>query len=325
MKDIRYIWAINEAMKEEMERDEDVILIGEDVGQSGGAFGASRGLYDAFGPERVIDTPISEAGIVGLAAGAAACGLRPIIEIMFMDFMTVCMDGIVNQVAKMRYMFGSQYTVPLVIRTPSGAGLNAGPQHSQSLEAWFAHVPGLKVVMPGTPYDVKGLLKSAIRDENPVLVVENKTLHALKGSIPEEEYLVPIGKAYTKREGTDATVVSVSRMVHESLKAADALAEENIHIEVLDLLSISPWDQDTVFQSVKKTHRLIIAHEAVKNFGIGAEISAAVCEEIMDELDAPIMRVGAPFVPVSFGLERAYLPNAENIVSAVRKSLETSF
>jgi pyruvate/2-oxoglutarate/acetoin dehydrogenase E1 component len=325
MKDIRYIWAINEAMKEEMERDENVVLIGEDVGRSGGAFGASRGLFDQFGPERVVDTPISEAGIMGLAAGAAACGLRPIVEIMFMDFMTVCMDGIVNQVAKMRYMFGSQYTVPLVIRTPSGAGLNAGPQHSQSFEAWFAHVPGLKVVMAATPYDVKGLLKSAVRDDNPVIVVENKTLHALKGQIPEEEYLIPIGKADIKREGTDVTVVTVSRMVHESLKAAEKLAQENISAEVIDLLSISPWDKETVFNSVAKTHRLVIAHEAVKSFGIGAEIAAAACEEILDELDAPILRVGAPFVPIPFNLEKAYLPNAEDVVAAVYKSLEMTF
>ena len=325
MKEIRYIWAINEAIKEEMERDENVVLIGEDVGTPGGSFGASRGLHDQFGPERVFDTPISEAGIMGLAAGAAACGLRPIVEIMFMDFMTVCMDGIVNQIAKMRYMFGSQYTVPVVIRTPAGGGLNAGPQHSQCLEAWFAHVPGLKVVMPGTPYDVKGLLKSAIRDDNPVIVVENKALHALKGFIPEEEYMVPIGNADVKKEGTDVTVIATSRMVHESLKAAETLAKENINIEIIDLLSISPWDKETVFNSVSKTHRLVIAHEAVKNFGIGAEISAAVAEEIIGELDAPIMRVGAPFVPVPFSLEKAYLPSAEDIIFSVKRTLERSF
>ncbi len=325
MKETRYIWAINEAMKEEMERDEDVLLIGEDVGIGGGAFGASRGLYDQFGPERVVDTPISEAGIMGVTAGAAACGLRPIVEIMFMDFMAVCMDGIVNQIAKMRYMFGNQYILPLVIRTPAGAGLNAGPQHSQSLEAWFAHVPGLKVVMPATPYDAKGLLKSAIRDDNPVIVVENKSLHALKETIPEEEYLVPIGKADIKREGTDATVIATSRMLHESLKAADLLAQEDIKIEVIDLLTISPWDKETVFNSISKTHRLVIAHEAVKNFGPGAEISAAVAEEILDELDAPIIRVGSPFVPVPFSLEKAYLPNADHVVSAVRKTLDRTF
>jgi pyruvate dehydrogenase E1 component beta subunit len=325
MKEIRYIWAINEAIKEEMERDENVVLIGEDVGTPGGSFGASRGLYDLFGPERVFDTPISEAAITGLAAGAAACGLRPILEIMFMDFMTICMDGIVNQIAKMRYMFGSQYKLPVVIRTPSGAGLNAGPQHSQSLEAWFAHVPGLKVVMPGTPYDVKGLLKSAIRDDNPVIVVEHKALHALKGSIPEEEYLVPIGKADVKKEGTDVTVVATSKMVHESLRASETLAQEGINIEVIDLLTISPWDRETVFSSVGKTHRLVIAHEAVKSFGIGAEISAAVSEEILDELDAPIMRVGAPFVPIPFSLEKAYLPNADHVIAAVKKTLERTF
>ena len=322
MKEIRYIKAINEALREEMERDENVVLFGEDIGLPGGAFGASRGLYDRFGSERVLDMPISEAAIVGLAAGAAACGLRPIVEIMFMDFMTVCMDGIVNQIAKMRYMFGSQYTIPIVIRTPAGGGLNAGPQHSQCLEAWFAHVPGLKVVMPATPYDAKGLLKSAIRDDNPVIVVEHKALHALKGSIPEEEYLVPIGKADIKREGADVTVAATSRMVHEALKAADILGQENISIEVIDLLSISPWDKDAIFNSVKKTHRLIIAHEAVKSFGIGAEISSTVTEEIMIELDAPIIRIGAPFVPIPYSLEQAYLPKAEDIVSTVKQVLE---
>jgi len=325
MKEIRYIRAINEAMKEEMERDENVFLIGEDVGGSGGAFAASRDLLKQFGPERIVETPISEAMIMGVAAGAASCGLRPIVEIMFMDFMTICMDGVVNQAAKLRYMFGDQYTVPLVIRTPAGAGLNAGPQHSQSLEAWFAHVPGLKVVMPATPYDVKGLIKSAVRDDNPVIVVENKTLYALKGSIPEEEYVVPIGKADVKKEGTDVTVVATSRMVHESLKAAERLAQENINVEVIDLLSISPWDKEAVFNSVSKTHRLVIAHEAVKSFGIGAEISATAAEEILDQLDAPIMRVGAPFVPVPFSLEKAYLPGADNVISAVKKTLDQSF
>jgi len=325
MKEIRYIWAVNEAIKEEMERDDKVVLIGEDVGTPGGSFGATRGLYDHFGPERIFDTPISEAAITGLAAGAAACGLRPIVEIMFMDFMTICMDGIVNQIAKMRYMFGSQFKVPVVIRTPSGGGLNAGPQHSQSLEAWFAHVPGLKVVMPATPYDVKGLLKSAIRDDNPVVFIEHKALHALKGSIPEKEYLVPIGKADIKKKGTDVTVVAVSKMVHESLKASEILAEDGINIEVIDLLTISPWDRETIFGSVAKTHRLVIAHEAVKNFGVGAEISAAVSEEILDELDAPIMRVGAPFVPIPFSLEKAYLPNAEQIIAAVKKTMERTF
>lgn len=325
MKEIRYIWCINEALREEMQRDNRVVLIGEDVGRPGGSFGASRGLIDQFGPERVVDTPISEAGIMGMAAGAAACGLRPIVEIMFMDFMAVCMDGIVNQIAKMRYMFGSQYAMPVVIRTPAGGGLNAGPQHSQCLEAWFAHVPGLKVVMPATPYDVKGVLKSAIRDDNPVIVVENKALHALKGEIPEDEYLVPIGKADIKKPGRDVTVVATSRMVHEALKAAASLADEKIDIEVLDLISISPWDREAVFNSVSRTHRLVVAHEAVRQCGIGAEITASVCEEIMDELDGPVQRVGAPFVPIPFSMEHAYLPNASDVVTAVKKALDRSF
>ena len=325
MKQIRYIWAINEAMKEEMDRDPDVVLFGEDVGPSGGAFGASRGLLDRFGDKRIVETPISESSFVGLAAGAAACGIRPIVEIMFMDFMTVCMDAVVNQIAKMRYMFGNQYTLPIVIRTPAGGGFNAGPQHSQSLEAWFSHVPGLKVVMPATPHDAKGLIKSAIRDDNPVLVVENKALHALKGEIPDEEYLVPIGEADVKRQGTEVTVVATSRMVHESLKAADELASDGVEIEVIDLRTIQPWDRETVFASVAKTHRLVIAHEATKQFGIGAEISAVVAEEILDELDAPIMRVGAPFVPVPFSLEQAFLPNAKDVVQAVQKAVHRVF
>ncbi|WP_028325264.1 alpha-ketoacid dehydrogenase subunit beta [Desulfatirhabdium butyrativorans] len=325
MKEIRYIGGIKEAIREEMERDSRVVLIGEDVGKPGGSFGASRGLIEQFGPDRVIDTPISEAGFMGMAAGAAACGMRPVVEIMFMDFMTVCMDGVVNQIAKMRYMFGSRFSMPIVIRTPCGGGLNAGPQHSQCLEAWFAHVPGLKVVMPSTPYDVKGIMKSAIRDDNPVIVVENKALHALKGSIPEEEYVIPLGRADIKRTGSDVTVVATSRMVHESLKAAEILSAENIQVEIIDPVTISPWDKDRVFQSIAKTHRLVVAHEAVKQCGIGAEISAVVAEELMDELDAPIVRVGAPFVPVPFSLEQAYLPNAKDVVAGVRKVLEKTF
>lgn len=325
MKDIRYIFGIKEAMEEEMERDENVFLIGEDVGLAEGSFGASRGLYDKFGPDRVVDTPISELGFTSIAAGAASCGLRPIVEIMFMDFVTCCMDSIVNQIAKMRYMFGNQYSVPIVVRMPEGGGLNAGPQHSQCLEAWFAHVPGLKVVMASTPYDVKGLLKSSIRDDNPVIFIENKTLHAMKGSIPEEDFTIPLGKADIKREGSDVTIVTASRMVHESLKAADVLAEEGISVEVIDLMTIQPWDRETVFNSIGKTHRLVTAHEAVKQFGFGAEISAAVSEEILDELDAPIIRVGAPFVPASYSLEKFYVPCADDVKNAVRKTLERSF
>ena len=322
MKEVRYIRAITEALREEMARDEAVFVIGEDVAYPGGSFSATRGLLEEFGERRVKDTPISEAAIVGLALGAATQGLRPVVEIMFMDFLTVCMDQIVNQVAKTRYMFGGQYQLPMVIRTPGGGGLHAGPQHSQCLESWFAHVPGLKVVMPATPYDVKGLLKTAIRDDNPVLFVENKALYGLKGEIPEEEYLVPVGKADVKRSGKDVTVVATSRMVHESLKAAQILSKEGIDVEVIDLMTISPLDKETIFQSVEKTSKLVIAHEAVKAFGIGAEISALVCEEMIDCLDAPILRVGAPFTPVPFNLEHLYLPNCEDVIKAVKKVLE---
>ena len=322
MREVRYIRAITEALREEMARDEAVFVVGEDVAYPGGSFSATQGLLEEFGERRVRDTPISESAIVGLALGAATQGLRPVAEIMFMDFLAVCMDQIVNQVAKAWYMFGGQYRLPMVIRTPCGGGLNAGPQHSQCLEAWFAHVPGLKVVMPATPYDVKGLLKTAIRDDNPVLFVENKALYGLKGEIPEEEYLVPIGQADVKRPGRDVTVVASSRMVHQSLEAAQTLAKEGIEAEVIDLMTITPLDRETIFKSVEKTSKLVIAHEAVKAFGIGAEISAMVCEEMVDCLDGPILRVGAPYTPVPFSPERFYLPNAEDVIQAVRKVLE---
>lgn len=319
MKEIRYIKAINEALHEEMARDENVFVIGEDVGAPGGAFGGTRGLLQAFGESRVKDTPISESAIVGLALGAAMKGLRPVVEIMFADFLPVCMDQIVNQIAKTRFMFGGQFTAPLVIRAPGGAGLNAGPQHSQSLEAWFAHVPGLKVVMPATPMDAKGMLKSAIRDDDPVLFLEHKALYAMSGQIPEEEYLVPLGKADIRRAGGDVTIVTASRMVQQSLDAAEALAGQGTEAEVIDLRSLTPLDKDTIFKSVEKTSRLVIAHEAVKSFGIGAEIAAMVSEEMIDVLDAPVVRIGAPFSPVPFSHEGDYLPNASDIVRAVEK------
>jgi acetoin:2,6-dichlorophenolindophenol oxidoreductase subunit beta len=322
MKETRYVKAIAEALSEEMARDENVFVIGEDVGGPGGAFGATKGLLETFGERRVKDTPISESAIIGLAIGAAAQGLRPVVEIMFMDFLTVCMDQIVNQMAKMRYMFGGIYKLPLVLRAPCGGGLNAGPQHSQCLESWFAHIPGLKVVMPATPYDVKGLLKTSIRDDNPILFIENKALYALKGEIPEEEYLIPIGKADVKRAGKDVTVVATSRMVHQALEAAKTLSNEGIDVEVIDLRTINPLDKETIFKSVEKTSKLVIAHEAVKAFGIGAEIAAMVCEEMIDCLDAPVLRVGAPFVPVPFNLEKFYLPNSEDVVKAVKKVME---
>jgi len=319
MKETRYIRAITEALDEEMARDEDVFVIGEDVGGPGGAFSATKGLLETYGERRVKDTPISESAIVGVAIGAAIRGLRPVVEIMFADFLAVCMDQIVNQLAKMRYMFGGMYKLPVVIRTPCGGGLNAGPQHSQCLEAWFAHVPGLKVVMPATAHDAKGLLKSAIRDDNPVLFIEHKALYALKGEIPEEEYLVPLGKAEVRKVGKDVTVVATSRMVHEALAGANVLSEGGIDVEVIDLRTISPLDKETIFQSVEKTSRLVVAHEAVKAFGVGAEVAAMVCEEMIDRLSAPVARVGAPFVPSPFNLENLYLPNSDDVVKAVRK------
>lgn len=319
MKETRYIKAINEALHEEMARDDSVFIIGEDVGAPGGAFGGTRGLLNAFGARRVRDTPISESAIVGLALGAAMKGLRPVVEIMFADFLPVCMDQIVNQIAKTRFMFGGQFVAPLVIRAPGGGGLNAGPQHSQSLEVWFAHVPGLKVVMPATPADAKGLLKSAIRDDDPVLFLEHKALYSSSGPVPPGEHLVPIGKADVRRSGKDVTIVTASRMVHQTLDAAETLAARGADAEVIDLRSLTPLDKDTIFKSVEKTSRLVVAHEAVKSFGIGAEISAMVSEEMIDVLDAPVMRVGAPFSPVPFSQEHDYLPNAADVVHAVEK------
>jgi len=320
VKEIRYIRALTEALDEELARDESVFLIGEDLGQGGGTFTETQGLLAKHGEQRIKDTPISESAFMGLALGAAMVGLRPIVEVMFMDFINVCMDPLVNHIAKFRYMSGGQFRVPIVIISAVGAGLGAGPHHSQCLEAWFAHVPGLKVVMPSTPYDVKGLLKAAIRDDNPVLFLYDKTIIAVKGQIPEEEYLVPLGKAEVKREGKDVTVVATSKMVIEALAAAEKLAAEGVSVEVIDPRTISPMDMGTILNSVKKTGRLVIVHEAVKKFGIGAEIAATVAEEALDFLDAPIKRVGAPFVPVPISSteEKAYMPDADNVIAAVR-------
>jgi len=321
MPELRYVKAITEALAEEMARDERVVILGEDVGAPGGTFGATRGLYQQFGKERVRDTPISETAIVGAAIGAAVNGLRPVVEVMFMDFIGTCWDQVVNQMAKMRYMFGGQVRLPLVLRTHVGAGLNAGPQHSGSLEAWAVHVPGLKVVMPSTPADAKGLLKSAIRDDNPVLVVENKTLYAMKGEVPAGEHLVPIGKAAVRREGGDVTVVALSRLVHEALKAAEPLAREGISVEVLDPRTLSPLDREALLASVGKTGRLVVTHEAWGPCGVGAEIAAVVAEHGFRTLKAPIRRVTPPFTPVPFSppMEKFWLPDAERIAAAVRE------
>ncbi len=321
MKEIRYYRAISEALREEMIRDKNVFIIGEDVGFGDGAFAVTRGFPKEFGPERVRDTAISEAAIVGVALGAALVGLRPVAEIMFMDFLTLCSDQLVNHVAKTRYMTGGQLKVPLTIRTQGGSGGYFGPQHSQCLESWFIHVPGIKVVMPSTPYDAKGLLKSSIRDDNPVLFIETRRLYSITGQIPEEEYTIPLGQGDVKREGGDVTVVAIARMVYEAMSAADVLAAQGISVEIVDPRTISPLDKDTILNSVKKTGKLVIAHEAVKVGGIGAEIAAMIAEEALDYLDAPIVRVGAPFSPVPYSkvLEDSYLPSSKDIVAAVRK------
>lgn len=317
MSEIRYVKAVTDALEEEMARDERVILIGEDVGVAGGTFGATKGLRDRFGKERVRDTPISETAIVGAAIGAAANGLRPVAEIMFMDFLGTCWDQIVNQMAKMHYMFGGQVRLPLVLRTHVGAGLNAGPQHSGSLEAWAIHVPGIKVVMPSTPADAKGLLKAAIRDDNPVLVIESKTLYARKGEVPDGEHLVEIGRGEIKRAGRDVTIVAVSRMVHEAMSAAATLAKEGLEAEVLDLRTVSPIDRHLVLTSVARTGRLVVVHEAWAPCGVGAEILAIVAEE---GVRAVARRVTPPFTPVPFSppMEKFWLPSAARIVEAVR-------
>lgn len=324
MAELRYLRAINRALDDAMAADPTVILFGEDVGEAGGSFGASRGLRDRHGPLRVRDTPISEATIAGAAVGAALSGLKPVVEIMFMDFMTLVMDALVNQAAKARFMFGGQGSVPMVVRTPHGGGLGAGPQHSQCLEAWFAHVPGLKVVCPADPVSAYGLLRAAIEDPDPVIVVENKALYAMKAEAPEQLDLIPIGKASIVRPGRDVTIVSYGAAVKTARDAAERLAADGIETEVIDLRSLQPWDEAAVLASLSRTHRLVVVHEAVEAFGIGGEIAARMADVGFDELDGPIVRVGAPFMPVPFSraLEGAYQPSVERVVASVRRTLE---
>jgi len=323
MRELNYVRAINEALMEEMARDERVIIIGEDVGLSGGSFSATRGLFQRFGAKRVIDTPMSEAAIAGVATGMAMNGLIPVAEIMFMDFVTLAMDAIVNSAAKMRYAFGGQFKVPIVFIMQGGGGLSAGPHHSQSLEAWFCHTPGLKVVYPSTPYDVKGLLKSSIRDEDPVLFVEHKML-TVKSDVPEEDYTLPLGKAEVKRKGSDVTIVTWGQLFYKVASSAEKLAAEGIDVEVIDLRTLVPLDLETILSSVNKTGRLVIAHEAVKFGGFGGEIAASVMEAAFDSLDAPIKRVGCAFTPIPWGpeVEAAVLPQEDDIILAVKEIIE---
>jgi acetoin:2,6-dichlorophenolindophenol oxidoreductase subunit beta len=324
MPELRFGQALNLALKESLEADPTVWLLGEDIGRAGGAFGVTRGLLDAFGPGRVFDTPISEASLGGMAVGAALSGLRPVLEIMFMDFTALCMDAIVNQAAKVHFMFGGQVSVPLVIRTPHGGGLNAGPQHSQCLEAWFAHVPGLKVVCPSDPADAYALLKASIADPDPVVFVENRALYATKGDVPTDVPPAVLGQALVRRGGADVTVVSYGAAVHQAISAAEAASVDGISVEVVDLRTLQPWDERTVLASLRKTNRLVIAHEAVEAFGVGAEIAARMADVGFDDLDGPIVRVGAPSMPVPFSreLEVRYLPDAARISAAIRRVLE---
>ncbi|MGB9813406.1 MAG: alpha-ketoacid dehydrogenase subunit beta [Thermovenabulum sp.] len=319
-----YIEALREGLREEMLRDERVFLIGEDIGIYGGAFGVTKGLVQEFGEERVIDTPISEQAITGIGVGAALCGLRPVVEIMFSDFTTLAMEQLVNQGAKIRYMFGGKAKVPMVLRTPMGSGTGAAAQHSQSFPAVFAHFPGLKVVMPSTPYDVKGLIKAAIRDDNPVVFFEHKLLYRVKGEVPEGDYVLPLGKADVKRKGKDITIVAGSIMVIRAMEAAKELEKEGIDVEIIDPMTLKPLDMETIIKSIKRTGRVLIVEDDPKSFGWGAEVAAGIIEsEAFDYLDAPVKRLAGKDIPIPYNpnLERHAVPQVEDIVKAVKEIL----
>lgn len=324
MRKISYKEALKEAMIEEMDRDEKVFIIGEDIGVYGGSFKVTLGLLEKYGPDRIIDTPISENTIIGSAIGAALHGMRPIAEISFIDFITLAMDQIVNEAAKITAFSPGLYEVPLVVRTQCGTGKGIGGQHEQSLEAWFVHTPGLKVVMPSTPYDAKGLLKTSIRDNEPIIFIENKKLYPIEGEVPEKEYLIPLGEGDIKREGTDLTVISTSSMVHASMKAAEILEEDGISIEVVDPRTLVPLDYDIILNSVKKTGKVLIVHEAVQRGGIGGEISAIISENAFNYLTSPIYRLAAPniVIPSNYHLDEYCIPRVEDIVDKARKILK---
>jgi len=320
MSEITYIEAIRQALWEEMERDERVFLIGEDIGVYGGAFKITLGFLEKFGQDRVIDTPICESAIVGSAVGAALMGLRPVVEMQFSDFIACAFDQIVNMAAKFHYRVGT--SVPLVIRAPSGGGVHGGPFHSQNPEAWFVHVPGLKVLAPSTPYDAKGLLKAAIRDPDPVIFFEHKYLYRrIKGKVPDEDFAVPIGKAEVRREGTDVSVISYGAMVHQAFEAANRLTSKGISTEILDLRTLLPLDREAIVATARKTGKVVIVHEATRTGGVGGEVAATIAESAFDRLDGPILRVTAPDTPVPFTvpLEEAFLPNADKIAAAIER------
>ena len=320
-REMFYAEALNDALRVEMQRDERVIVLGEDIGEHGGAFQVTANLLAEFGPTRILQTPISEIGLVGTAVGAALTGMRPVAELMYIDFSGLAIDQIVNQAAQNRFMFGGQARVPLVVRTQGGSGRGNAAQHSKSLEAWFAHVAGLKVVMPSTPADAKGLLESAIRDDDPVMFIEHKLLYRTKGEVPTGEYLVPLGKADIKREGTDVTIVTWSREVLFSLEAAATLADEGISAEVLDLRSLVPLDKNAILSSVRRTRRCLVVHEAIKRGGYGGEIAALVAEEAFDDLDAPPRRLAGLETPIPYAqpLELGVVPQAADIVRVTRE------
>lgn len=317
---IGYVQAFNEAVAQAMEADPDVFCAGEDIGAFGGVFGTFGGLQERFGADRIFDTPISEQAIVGLGTGAAVSGLRPIVDLMFMDFICVALDQIVNQAAKLKYMFGGKATLPLTITCAAGAGLSAAAQHSQSLEALLCHIPGLKVVYPSNPYDMKGLMTACIREDNPTVMIKHKRLLGMSGEVPEESYEIPLGVAQLCRPGSDVTLVAWGRMANECISAAEKLAEEGIDCEVIDPRTLQPLDTDTIAESVRKTNRVIVVHEAVRFGGLGAEVAAQIQEVAFDYLDAPVGRIGAPFSPVPFApaLEQHYLPSSKSIAAQVR-------
>lgn len=334
-REISYREAVNEALRQEMRRDPNVILLGEDIAGGagrpkemqdawGGVLGVTKGLLPEFGPERVLDTPISESGYIGAAIGAAAAGLRPVAELMFIGFLGVCWDQVFNQGAKLRYMFGGKATIPLTIRTMIGAGLRAAAQHSTVDYSWLVHVPGLKCVAPATPYDAKGMLIAAIRDDDPVIYCEHKHLYSLKGPVPEETYEIPLGKADVKREGRDVTVIAFSKQVHTALDAAEMLQQDGVSVEVIDARSLSPLDEDTILASVRKTHRVVAVDEDTPRCGMAADVISLVARKAFDYLDAAPQMVTAPHTPVPFSpvLEDYYIPSAESIVQAIRGTID---
>jgi acetoin:2,6-dichlorophenolindophenol oxidoreductase subunit beta len=324
MPELTYREAVRDALRTAMERDEDVFIMGEDIAEMGGSMAVTQGLLDEFGPERVRNTPISEMAIVGAGIGAAMAGMRPIVEIMYEDFLTLSLEQIVNQAAKHRYMSGGQLKVPLTIRTQGGAGWSPGAQHAQQLEAWLVHVPGLKVAFPSTPEDVRGLLWTSIYDDNPVVFFEHRLLYPVKGDVPTEIEPIPLGKARTLREGTDVTVIAMGPLVHRSLDAAQRAAdEEGLSVEVIDPRTLQPLDEDALVASVKKTNRVVVAHEAVTRMGFGAEVAAVLQYKAFDYLDAPIERVGAKFAPLAFApvMEQYVIPHAEDVLAAIKRTV----